>query len=245
MAASPYSNLTFAHQADAVHVNPQLLSRLNALAASQHLTVNIFSGYRSNAYSASHGGFANDPHTKGLAVDAEVTVGGKTRLIGSVVPLALFKKYGLVSGNTANFYQGKPDPEHVQLPSSKPYTQSDTVMEPGVAPTAAPDTTTPATPATPPSPPAAAQPAATAPATQPAIDSEVGSTDPGITDLTSITSGPPNPDTTTPLALSPGTGDLTGGNGPISWLWQQIASQPGASADTLQYLQNAQLAVGV
>lgn len=70
-------------------------------------------------------------------------------------------------------------------------------------------------------------------------------TEPGITDLTAFTSGPPIPQTTLPLALSPGTGDLSGGNGVVSWLWQQIAQAPGASADTLAYLANAQASAGV
>lgn len=93
------------------HVSPILLRQLNALGRTIGKVIVIFSGYRSDAYSQKVGGFAGDPHTRHIAVDA--TVGGKP--IGSVVPMRLFKEFGLRSGNQPNFYHGKADPEHVDL----------------------------------------------------------------------------------------------------------------------------------
>jgi hypothetical protein len=109
--ARRYPMLRFAANVDWKDVSPVLLGRLNKLAAATHHVITIFSGYRSNAYSAANGGFAGDPHTKGIAVDA--TVDGKP--VGSVISPSTMKKYGLRSGNQPNFYQGKPDPSHVDL----------------------------------------------------------------------------------------------------------------------------------
>ena len=93
------------------HVSPVLLRQLNALGRQIGKVIVLFSGYRSDRYSAAVGGFAGDPHTRHIAVDA--TLGGKP--IGSVVSPKLFKQFGLRSGNQPNFYHGKPDPEHVDL----------------------------------------------------------------------------------------------------------------------------------
>jgi hypothetical protein len=93
------------------HVNPVLLRQLNAIGKQLGKVIVIFSGYRSDRYSAAVGGFAGDPHTRHMAVDA--TIGGKP--IGQVVSAKIFKQYGLRSGNVPNFYHGKPDPEHVDL----------------------------------------------------------------------------------------------------------------------------------
>lgn len=106
-----YPLLRFAANVDWQHVNPALLQALNQLAAQKHVVVDVFSGYRSDAYSAAHGGFAGDPHTHGVAVDA--TVNGKPA--GAFFSAAALKQVGLFSGNQPNFYKGKPDPSHIQL----------------------------------------------------------------------------------------------------------------------------------
>lgn len=93
------------------HVSPILLRQLNALGRELGKIIVIFSGYRSDRYSEKVGGFAGDPHTRHIAVDA--TIGGKP--IGQVVSPRLFYKYSLRSGNQPNFYRGKRDPSHVDL----------------------------------------------------------------------------------------------------------------------------------
>lgn len=126
---SPYPNLRFAAHADWKHVDPQLLQTLQRVAKAQGVTVDVISGYRSNSYSASHGGFAGDPHTKGLAVDAYV--GGKP--IGDVIPASVWAAAGIRSGDAKDFYQGKTDPEHLDLVGEP--------QAPVQTPTAAPTTT--------------------------------------------------------------------------------------------------------
>jgi len=106
-----YSNISFDPNVDWQHVNPSLLDRINQVAAAHGVTVTINSGYRSNAKSRAVGGFPGDPHTKGLAVDAYVN--GKP--IGQVIPASVWAKFGITSGDVPNFYNGAPDPEHLQL----------------------------------------------------------------------------------------------------------------------------------
>lgn len=108
---SPYPNLRFAAHTDWKHVNPALLQSLQRVAKSQGVTVDVISGYRSNPYSAANGGFAGDPHTKGLAVDAYVD--GKP--IGDVIAPSVWAAAGVRSGNAPGFYKGKTDSEHLDL----------------------------------------------------------------------------------------------------------------------------------
>jgi hypothetical protein len=102
-------------------VDPSLLGRLYALALELGKPLTLTSGYRSGTGGV---GFAGDPHTHGIAVDA--VVDGKP--IGDVVPQSTFARLGLVSGNQAGFYPGHEgdyarspsdpagaDPVHVQL----------------------------------------------------------------------------------------------------------------------------------
>jgi hypothetical protein len=106
--------LRFAGHVDWKHMKLGLLNRLNELGAATGHTIYIFSGYRSDKYSAQVGGFKGDPHTHGIAADARVDgPGGK--MIGSFYGVKTLAKYGLRSGNVPNFYHGKPDPEHVDL----------------------------------------------------------------------------------------------------------------------------------
>lgn len=100
---------------DVRDVNPQLLRALNSVGQTLRQKITIFSGYRTSAYSAQVGGFAGDPHTRGIAVDAYVG----TTPIGSVPGVSsVLSRYGIISGNQPNFYQGRPDPPHVQLATS-------------------------------------------------------------------------------------------------------------------------------
>lgn len=107
-----YPNLKTASTAvDWKNVSPSVLKRLDAMAKSKGKTVVIFSGYRSDDYSAAHGGFKGDPHTQHIAVDALVD----GRPIGETFTPDDFKKFRLRTGNQANFYHGQTDPSHVDL----------------------------------------------------------------------------------------------------------------------------------
>jgi hypothetical protein len=106
-----YKNLAFAGHTDWTHVNPRLLQIVDAQAKKLGKTATIISGYRSNHYSDQVGGFGGDPHTKGIAVDAYID----GHPIGDVIPPDVWAKLGVTSGNTPNFYKGKPDPEHLQI----------------------------------------------------------------------------------------------------------------------------------
>lgn len=108
---SPYKNIVFTSNVDWQHVNPKLLNAIEKAAYKKGVKVTVNSGYRSNKYSQKVGGFANDPHTKGLAVDAYVN--GKP--IGDVIPPSVWQSLGVRSGNVANFYNGQPDPEHLDI----------------------------------------------------------------------------------------------------------------------------------
>jgi Lysozyme like domain len=98
-------------------LSPTLLARLERAAEALGVTFNIFSGYRTDAYSASHGGFAGDPHTRHIAADVNVgnqPLGDYLSSIGrnAATFLARFK---LRSGDQPGFYHGRPDPAHVDL----------------------------------------------------------------------------------------------------------------------------------
>jgi len=106
-----YPNLRFAGHVDWHHVNPRLLMAIDKEAKKMGAVATIISGYRSNKYSSRVGGFAGDPHTKGLAVDAYIN----GHPIGDVVSPEVWHKLGIRSGNAPNFYRGKKDPEHLDL----------------------------------------------------------------------------------------------------------------------------------
>lgn len=106
-----YSNIIVDPGVNIGRVNPRLLNTINSIARARGQKVTINSGYRSPAHSVAVGGFANDPHTRGVAVDAYI--GG--RPIGDVIPPSVWAKYGVESGDVPNFYNGRPDPEHLQL----------------------------------------------------------------------------------------------------------------------------------
>lgn len=121
LAANPYPYLTFTGAASdpaQQQINPQLLTRLNAVAGATGNVIDIFSGRRPTG---SKFGYGNDPHQRGEAVDAYVN--GKD--IGYVIPVATLAKYGLEGGNVPGFWSNPKnsnptgaDPEHVQIPDS-------------------------------------------------------------------------------------------------------------------------------
>lgn len=106
----PYPNVSFNSNVDWQDVNPRLLQAIQTVAARKGYNVDVNSGYRSNAYSAKVGGFAGDPHSRGIAVDAYI--GGKP--IGDVLGPSVWKALGVRSGDSF-VYKGKTDPEHLDL----------------------------------------------------------------------------------------------------------------------------------
>lgn len=109
-----YPFLRFAKNVDWQHVDQTLLQKLNGVGARQNKIIDVISGYRTPEHSVAVGGFANDPHTRGIAVDAEIN----GRPIARVIPAKILTAAGLVSGDQPGFFNGKPDPGHVQLPTS-------------------------------------------------------------------------------------------------------------------------------
>jgi hypothetical protein len=113
--ADPFPHLQFASGADWQHVDLGLLKRLDTVGAQLGQVITVFSGYRSPSYSANVGGYSTDPHTRGVAVDANV---GSTPLGNYPGAASALAAVGLESGAQPNFYRGQPDPTHVQVPGS-------------------------------------------------------------------------------------------------------------------------------
>ena len=114
-AVPGYPHLRAAPQADIRHVDLRVLRGLELVAERLGKVITIHSGYRSPSYSSSVGGYSNDPHARGVGVDANI--GGVLigQYPGAMTELA---RAGLESGNRPGFYHGQPDPEHVQIPGS-------------------------------------------------------------------------------------------------------------------------------
>lgn len=106
-----YPNLAANSNVDWQHVNPRLLQVINDAAAKRGTIAVLNSGYRSDQYSPTVGGFKGDPHTQGVAVDAYIN----GHPIADVIPPEEWAKAGVRSGNTPGFFKGKPDPEHLDL----------------------------------------------------------------------------------------------------------------------------------
>lgn len=110
-----YPALTFLPNVDWKHVNPALWDGLNSVLTGLGKNGTVISGYRSNTHSRAVGGFAGDPHTRGIAADVLVN-GQPIGLVPGIIPM--LASNGIESGNQPNFYKGKPDPAHVQLGTS-------------------------------------------------------------------------------------------------------------------------------
>jgi len=90
---------------------PDFLKRVLAAAkAAGASSINVLSGYRSPAHNAAVGGVPGSNHTRGLAMDATATIGGRQVPLGQLSTLAQF---GLRSGDQPGFYRGGRDPNHV------------------------------------------------------------------------------------------------------------------------------------
>lgn len=115
-------NIRVEPQADLTHESQTFLQDFYRLAqAFPGVTFDVFSGYRgpgtTGQRSAAVGGFSGDPHEKGVAADVYVLRGSRRVPIGQAFTQDVLAQFGLLSGNTPNFYQGKPDPTHIQVKS--------------------------------------------------------------------------------------------------------------------------------
>lgn len=84
--ADPGTNFT-------VNQEPKLVTELRKLGEYLNTTIYGISGYRSPQHSVEVGGFANDPHTRGEAVD--IGVGSNSRESASRLTAGLLAKFGL------------------------------------------------------------------------------------------------------------------------------------------------------
>ena len=84
---------------------------LEAARAAGATSINVISGYRDPEHNAAVGGVPGSNHTRGLAMDATVTIPGRGTIpLGQLPTLAQF---GLRSGDQPGFYRGGRDPNHV------------------------------------------------------------------------------------------------------------------------------------
>lgn len=91
-------------------ISPTLLQRLQQAALALGQTIDIFSG--AGGPSVRGAGFAGDPHSRGVAVDAQINGQPIGNFPGAV---GVLHSLGLRSGATDFTYQGRPDPAHVDL----------------------------------------------------------------------------------------------------------------------------------
>jgi hypothetical protein len=100
---------------------PVLTARLDALGKALHVTIFGISGYRSPAHSVAVGGFANDPHTQGLAED--IGVGSLLRSSAAQISEATLARYGLYRPFDPSGDPSNSEVNHIQLiPAGGPLT---------------------------------------------------------------------------------------------------------------------------
>ncbi len=80
---------------------PEIAARLDAMGKALHLHLVGLSGYRTPQHSVAVGGFANDPHTRGEAMDTPGVEG---------VPEATLRRFGLTRP-----FAGASEADHIQL----------------------------------------------------------------------------------------------------------------------------------
>lgn len=99
--------------------NPRFLKALQSAASAAGATkIRVISGYRSPAHNASVGGVPHSLHTRGDAMDGEAYVPGKGWIPLGVLLRPIASKYGLQSGDQPGFFNGGPDPNHVDFAPS-------------------------------------------------------------------------------------------------------------------------------
>lgn len=80
---------------------PEIAARLDALGKALHLHLVGLSGYRTPQHSVAVGGYANDPHTRGEAMDTPGVEG---------VPESVLRRFGLTRP-----FPGASEADHIQL----------------------------------------------------------------------------------------------------------------------------------
>lgn len=100
-------------QGDTAGEQPGFLGKLSQAArAVGAQAIRINSGYRTPTHNAAIGGVQGSLHTKGLAMDGEALISGRWVPLGiALKPVA--PRFGLRSGAVPGFFNGKPDPVHV------------------------------------------------------------------------------------------------------------------------------------
>lgn len=97
-------------------VKPQFLNALDAAAASQGATqIKVISGYRSPQHNAAIGGAPHSLHTEGAAMDGQAFVPGRGWIPLGQLLAPVAGKFGLRSGDQPGFFNGAPDPNHVDF----------------------------------------------------------------------------------------------------------------------------------
>jgi len=110
---------------------PVITADLNALALALRVTIYGISGYRTPAHSVAVGGFADDPHTRGLAED--IGVNSLLRSSAAQISEAELARFGLYRPFDPSDDPSNTEVNHVQLiPSSGPLTlaQSEATFDP-------------------------------------------------------------------------------------------------------------------
>ena len=92
---------------------PEIAHRLDVLARALGLTIYGISGYRSPQHSVAVGGFADDPHTQGLAAD--IGVNGQSRPSAAKISTATLHKYGLDRPFDESNDPNNTEVNHIQL----------------------------------------------------------------------------------------------------------------------------------
>jgi hypothetical protein len=110
---------------------PVITADLNALGQALGMTIYGISGYRTPAHSVAVGGYADDPHTRGLAED--IGVNSLLRSSAAQISEAELARFGLYRPFDPTDESGNTEVNHVQLiPSSGPLTlaQSEAAFDP-------------------------------------------------------------------------------------------------------------------
>jgi hypothetical protein len=110
---------------------PVITADLNALGQALGVTIYGISGYRTPAHSVAVGGFADDPHTRGLAED--IGVNSLLRSSAAQIGEAELARFGLYRPFDPSDDPGNTEVNHVQLiPSGGPLTlaQSEATFDP-------------------------------------------------------------------------------------------------------------------
>lgn len=95
-------------------LNPQFLAKVSQAAHAAGATaINVISGYRSPEHNAAVGGVQHSLHIRGLAMDATAYVPGRGWVPLGVLLSGIAGRYGIRSGDQPGFYNGGPDPNHV------------------------------------------------------------------------------------------------------------------------------------